>query len=251
MEIYSNTEKISGENKIFKNKLLKDSSGKDESLKPNEQILSKLDNNNNKTGASPPKKLKKDNIIQKEYEETKIVKENEPNTKETFINVKSKVVFGDEKSETKTKGKVSFHEPKEKKQENNNIEKKNVGSLNETGKKQSDDDIITQELKKLSEKKVKPDQKSSSENTKTTDVKFENEVIRNSNEIPKKEKLDAEFVKKKAKITENQSEKIKEPAEEQKPIEKVQISGKKVKKVNLEEPVKVFFLFVYIKIFMN
>ena len=232
MEIYSNTEKLSSENKIFKNKL-KD---KDESLKPNEQILSSINKSN---VVSPPKKLKKDNGIQKEYEETKIVNQNDPNTKETYINVKSKVVFGEEKSENsepRHKGKVSFGE------------KKNIGSLNENSKKPSDDDIITEELRKLSEKKTKQEVKTSfnplaPENMKQSEIKLESEIIRNSNEIPKKEKLDVDFVpKKKAKLPENVG---KPQAEEPKPVEKAESSGKKVKKVKMEEPVKVFLIYAY------
>ena len=67
-------------------------------------------------------------------------------------------------------------------------------------------------------------------------------IIRNSNEIPKKEKLDVDFVpKKKAKLPENVG---KPQAEEPKPVEKAESSGKKVKKVKMEEPVKVFLFYI-------
>ena len=250
MEVYSNTEKVSSENKIFKNKLLKENLSKEEEPKQQNDILSKINNDKEKekTKISPQKKAKIQN-----YEETKIVKENEPNTKETYINVKSKVVFGDS-NEVKGKNKgVAFEDPKEKKIDNNIIEKKNLNSLNESNSKPSEDDIINAELKKLSEKKTKTEGKNNlpaeKEKTKKLDVKNENEMIRNPNELPKKEKIDAEYInQKKTKISDKETEtppinikeqsKISTSEEKKPPIEKPQISGKKVKKVNVAEPVK-------------
>ena len=251
MEIYSNTEKVSSDKKIFKNNLLKETLSKDEDSKQGSTFSKQFQS------PSPQKNLKKENVIQNDYEEIKIVKENEPNTKETFISVKSKVVFGDNKER---KSKVGFGDTKEKKKENNMIEKKNLESLNDSGKKVSDDDIINEEFKKLSEKKNKVDLKnngnSTAEKTKKNEFKNEAEIMRNSNEIPKKEKMDAEFVnQKKIKTTEKESEsaqliKIRDQTktstfevEEKKALEKPQISGKKVKKVVVaEEPIKVYYL---------
>ena len=191
MEVYSRNEEIS-DNKIFKNKLLKDINKDDNQKAP------KNDKNEMK---STPKKKKAENILQQNYEETKIVKETDPNNKETFMSVKSKVVYGENPKENKQKN----PDTKEKKTET--PIKKALFATQEM-KKPSDEELIDAELKKLSENKNKNDKNdnklnnNSKEKIKKHDQKNEMvaEISRNSNDLPKKENVDTEFLNKKKNI---------------------------------------------------
>lgn len=230
MEVYSRNEEIS-DNKIFKNKLLKDIN------KDDNQKLPKNDKNELK---STPKKKKPDNILQQNYEETKIVKETDPNNKETFMSIKSKVVYGENSKENKQKN------PDSKEKKTDTPIKKALFATQEI-KKPSDEELIDAELKKLSENKNKNEKNdnkltnNSKEKIKKSEQKNEiaTEISRNSNELPKKENIDTDFLNKKKNIEKHTNNKHVE--NEQKPYEKPEIASKTTKKVNLQEPLKVFF----------
>lgn len=242
MEVYSRKDEDS-DKKIFKNKLLKEIT-KDDDLK-----VSKVSTDNKST---PKKKGKIEKIVQENYQETKIVKENEPNTKETFMSIKSKIVYGgDNSKDSKNKNSDS----NDKKSDIPSNEKKKV-LLNSTeiGGKQSEEDLIAAELKKLSENKNKLEKNSlnskDKEKTKKTEVKQETEISRNLNDLPKKENIDSDYLNKKKKET-NEKNAIgafqtaqKSVFAEEKLKEKVEISNKTTKKVNLQEPIKVFFYLI-------
>lgn len=223
MEVYSYNEKIQNQ-KIFDSKNLKETYS---DFKNGENILSKI----NEKSSTPQNQHY---FTQKDYEETKVIKENDPQTKETYISLKSKIVFGDNKETAKTK------DSKDKKTEKNINEMKILPSLNESAHKPSDDDIINADLKKLSEKKNKTESKIKVppiDKPKKIETKNETEVMRNPNqELPKKEKIFSEN------LSPKQNKLLDEPFESVQNIEKPQINSKKVMRVNLnEESIKVLF----------